>query len=221
MKPQAEGLGPFASKWRRFYARAVFLPTLGWNMFLGRILKVRRWWDYIDPHVMVGAYPFARDVEGLYAEGVRAVVNTCEEYAGPIFEYQRLAIDQLCIPTTDFTHPRLEDVSRAVDFVETHVEQGNKVYIHCKAGRARSATVALCWLIKYRNLTAEELRCTCNVQGLMSIRLSVSGRWFKRLLQLYNSRLKRKQQNKLRRPLLHEPQGTRANRSAGAVGTLP
>ncbi len=29
--------------------------------------------DYIDPHVMVGAYPFARDVEGLYAEGVRAV----------------------------------------------------------------------------------------------------------------------------------------------------
>lgn len=156
MKPQAEGLGPFASKWRRFYARAVFLPTLGWNMFLGRVLKLRRWWDYIDPHVMVGAYPFARDVEGLYAEGVRAVVNTCEEYAGPIFEYQRLAIDQLCIPTTDFTHPRLEDVSRAVDFVEMHVEQGNKVYIHCKAGRARSATVALCWLIKYRNLTADE-----------------------------------------------------------------
>ncbi len=49
-----------------FMHEPCFLPTLGWNMFLGRILKVRRWWDYIDPHVMVGAYPFARDVEALY-----------------------------------------------------------------------------------------------------------------------------------------------------------
>lgn len=140
----------------RLYATSVFYPTLGWNFAMARLLKVRRWWDRIDPHVIVGAYPFARDIDGLYQEGVRGVVNTCEEYAGPQAEYDRLGIEQLRIPTTDFTHPRIEDVDKAVEFVQQHVSRGDSVYIHCKAGRARSATVALCWLMKYRGMTMQE-----------------------------------------------------------------
>jgi len=141
---------------QRFFAAMVFHPTLAWSYLLGRILKVRHWWNYVDPHVIVGAYPFKRDAEQLYKVGVRAVVNTCEEYSGPIAEYERLGIEQFRMPTTDFTHPRLSDVIRAVEFVQSHVEQGHTVYIHCKAGRARSATVAICWLIKYRGLSAAE-----------------------------------------------------------------
>ncbi len=137
----------------RIYAKTVFYPTLGWNFLLGRILKVRRWWDAIDPNVIVGAYPFARDVKGLYQEGVRGVVNTCEEYEGPQAQYDEHGIEQLRIPTTDFTHPKLDDVRRAVEFVQQHAGNDDKVYIHCKAGRARSATVAICWLIKYRNMS--------------------------------------------------------------------
>ena len=125
-------------------------------MLLGRILRVRRWWDRIDPHVIVGAYPFARDIPGLYAEGVRAVVNTCEEYAGPEQQYERFGITQLRVPTTDFTHPKLADVEKAVEFVQQHAAAGETVYIHCKAGRARSATVALCWLMKYRDLSPRD-----------------------------------------------------------------
>ncbi len=141
---------------RRWYARTVFYPTLGWNYFLARVLRRRRWWDRIDPLVIVGAFPFGRDVEGLYNEGVRAVVNTCEEYLGPVIQYERHGIEQLRIPTTDFMHPRLDDVELAVAFVQKHVEAGETVYIHCKAGRARSATVAICWLLKYHGLTIEE-----------------------------------------------------------------
>lgn len=141
---------------RRLYARSVFYPTLAWNFALARILRVRNWWDRIDPHVIVGAYPFARDVPAMHAEGVRAVVNTCEEYAGPQSQYAKYGIEQLHIPTTDFTHPKLDDVSRAVEFVQRHVEVGDTVYIHCKAGRARSATIALCWLMKYRGMTMQQ-----------------------------------------------------------------
>lgn len=140
----------------KIYAKTVFYPTLAWNFTLARILKLRHWWDPIDPHVIVGAYPFARDVTRMHAEGVRAVVNTCEEYEGPKSEYERLGIEQLRIPTTDFTAPSLEDISLAVEFVQQHVESEETVYIHCKAGRARSATVALCWLMKYRHLTPNQ-----------------------------------------------------------------
>ncbi|GAA5507079.1 dual specificity protein phosphatase family protein [Novipirellula caenicola] len=145
-----------ASIRQRLYARSVFYPTLAWNFTLGRILRVRRWWDYIDPSVIVGAYPFARDVPGLSAEGVRAVVNTCEEYPGPLRAYESFGIEQFHMPTTDFTHPLLKDVCNAVEFVQQHVENEGKVYIHCKAGRARSATVAICWLIKHRGLSISD-----------------------------------------------------------------
>lgn len=141
---------------RRLYAQTVFYPTLAWNFTLARVFRVRHWWDRIDANVIVGAYPFARDVAAMHQAGVGAVVNTCEEYAGPVVEYERHGIEQLRIPTTDFTHPRLEDVARAVEFVQQHVEAGESVYIHCKAGRARSATVALCWLMKYRGLSMDE-----------------------------------------------------------------
>lgn len=144
------------AKFRRLIARGLFYPTLAWNYSLARILRLRNWWDRIDQQVIVGAYPFAGDVKAMHDEGVRAVVNTCEEYLGPQSEYEKYGIEQLRIPTTDFTHPKLEDVSEAVEFVQRHVEAGDTVYIHCKAGRARSATVALCWLIKYRGLTMHE-----------------------------------------------------------------
>ncbi|WP_233215504.1 phosphatidylglycerophosphatase and protein-tyrosine phosphatase 1 family protein [Rhodopirellula bahusiensis] len=149
--------GPTESGWlRRLYARVVFLPTLWWNMLLGRVLKVRNWFDWIDPLVIVGARPFARDVEGLAKLNVGGVVNTCEEYCGPVDEYAKHDIEQLHLPITDFTHPSLQDVTTGVAFIQRHVESGKAVYIHCKAGRARSATIAICWLIAHKGMTPDE-----------------------------------------------------------------
>lgn len=138
------------------YASTVFYPTLGWNMLLGRVLRVRNWYDFIDDHVIVGARPFRRDVAGMSVAGVKAVVNTCEEYAGPVIEYDQFGIVQLHIPTIDFTHPTLDNIEQGVEFVQEHVAKNEIVYIHCKAGRARSATVALCWLVAHRSMTAAQ-----------------------------------------------------------------
>ena len=129
-------------------ARVVFYPTLGWNVLLGRWLKVRRWWDEIDENIVIGAMPFARDVPKIAEMGVTGVVNTCQEYAGPVKEYEKLKIEQCRVPTIDFTHPTLESVQRSVEFIRSQVESGGRVYVHCKAGRARSATVVVCWLIQ-------------------------------------------------------------------------
>lgn len=172
---------------QRIYARTVFYPTLAWNYALGRIVGVRNWWDKIDDHVIVGAFPFAKDVQAMHGAGVRAVVNTCEEYAGPQSQYETLGIEQLRIPTTDFTHPQLSDVISAVEFTQKHAELGQVVYIHCKAGRARSATVAICWLIKYREMSAEEaqrhlLSCRPHINPHLTRRPVVEE--FERLCQL-------------------------------------
>ena len=153
----------------RLYAKAVFYPTLAWNFFLARVLRRRRWYDRIDPLVIIGAYPFARDVKSLYGDGVRGVVNTCREYDGPVDQYREVGIEQFHMPTVDFTHPIVDDVDRAVEFIDDFVRRGETVYVHCKAGRARSATVVLAWLVRHRGMTPDQAQ-----QHLLSVRPHVN-----------------------------------------------
>lgn len=140
---------------RRLLARSIYYPTLGYNLMLGRVFKTRNWWDPVDEHLILGARPFARDVPTLKTLGVTGVVNMCEEHAGYLDLYQLHAIEQLWLPTIDFTHPTKEMIESGAEFIQSHALQKGKVYVHCKAGRARSATVVLWWLVKYRGHTPQ------------------------------------------------------------------
>ncbi len=141
---------------RRLVARLLFWPTLAWNYLLAKWLHRRNWWDEIDKDVLIGALPLKSDVPALKRAGIGAVVNTCREYAGPIRAYAEAGITQFRIPTTDFTAPELADIESAVQFMQQQIAAGKRIYVHCKAGRARSATVVLCWLIEAKNLTPEQ-----------------------------------------------------------------
>jgi len=134
------------------YASVIYYPTLAWNMFNGRLTGRWDWWNEVVEGVVLGAVPFSKDVAKLEQLGVRAVVNTCHEFFGHPELYQKHQITQHHMPTVDFTHPSLEDVRQAVDFMIQQIDQGKKVYVHCKAGRARSATVVICYLMKRMNL---------------------------------------------------------------------
>jgi atypical dual specificity phosphatase len=141
---------------KRWQARLLYWPTLSYNYLLGRVFKLRRWWDLVDKQVILGARPFRRDAKRLRELGVTGVVNMCEEYFGPMREYDRLGIEQLHLPTIDFTHPLEEHVEAGAAFIQKHVSKGGTVYVHCKAGRARSATIVLWWMVRYRHMTPAE-----------------------------------------------------------------
>lgn len=58
-------------------------------------------------------------------------------------------MEQIRLSTVDLVGvPSLEYIHRGVDFALKHREQGTSVYIHCKAGRSRSATIAAAYLIR-------------------------------------------------------------------------
>ncbi len=140
----------------RWLARAIYYPTLSYNYFLGRTIKIRRWWDPINEHLLLGARPMRGDAQRLSHLGVTGVVNMCEEMPGPVGDYQLLGIEQLWLPTIDFHHPTQRDIEAGAEFIEMHRSRGGKVYVHCKAGRARSATVVLWWLVRYGELSPVE-----------------------------------------------------------------
>jgi len=132
---------------RRLYAAVVYYPTLAWNIFQGRIRHRWQWWTVLEPTLILGAVPFRSDVPKLAALGVTGIVNTCAEFPGHGNLYGPLGIEQFWMPTVDFSPPSLADVQAAVAFMQRKIAAGETVYVHCKAGRARSATVVVCYLI--------------------------------------------------------------------------
>ena len=131
---------PLVTALRRAIARILFVPTLAWNYLLARVLHLRHWWDKIDEHVYMGAFPFPSDVPAMQREGIGAVVNTCEEYGGPVRAYRRAGIEQLRVPTIDFTPPSVASIERAVIFMRQQIAQGRTVYVHCNLIAAQGLT---------------------------------------------------------------------------------
>jgi len=136
-------------------ARLLYWPTFTWNYLLGRVFHLRHWWDKVDDGLWLGAVPLRGDAQKFKKLGITGVINLCDEYAGPLREYQQEQIEQLHLPTVDFHPPTKDMIERGVDFIRQHLAKGGAVYVHCKAGRARSATVVLCYLVAMRNMSPE------------------------------------------------------------------
>lgn len=143
-------------------ARLLFYPTLTYNLLMER-WSSRRWFDRVDPNLILGALPFRSMTRQLVDdEGVSAVITMNEEYETRLLcnssqEWQEAGVEQLRLSTVDLLGvPSLEHLHRGVDFAVRHRDQGHTVYVHCKAGRCRSATMAAAYLIRVYCVTPEE-----------------------------------------------------------------
>ena len=139
----------------RLAARILFVPTLAWNLLRSRVLGQWQWWTLIEKGLYLGAIPLVGDARKFSSLGITGVVNFCEESEGPVAIYAELGIEQLRLPTIDFVPPTLANIQRGIEFINQHLQRGGGVYVHCKAGRARSATLVLCYLMTSKQLTAE------------------------------------------------------------------
>ncbi|KAM9816865.1 phosphatidylglycerophosphatase and protein-tyrosine phosphatase 1 [Neosynchiropus ocellatus] len=143
-------------------ARVLFYPTLAYNVAMEKVSS-RRWFDRVDETVILGALPFRSMTKQLVeTENVRGVITMNENYETKYFcnsaeEWHAAGVEQLRLSTVDLTGvPSLENLHKGVEFALQHRQLGGSVYIHCKAGRSRSATLAAAYLIKLHCVTPEE-----------------------------------------------------------------
>jgi protein-tyrosine phosphatase len=79
----------------------------------------------------------------------------CAEYNGPRKTYEKYHIKQLHLPTVDCTSPSLKSIEKAMEFMNEAYTKNQKIFVHCKTGMARSATIVLCHLVANENLSPE------------------------------------------------------------------
>ena len=117
-------------------------------------------YNRIDQKVVLGRLPFRSMVRKLVEEeNVRGVITLNEEYELERFapskeEWNSHGVRYLALPTVDFVAcPSQQDLKRGVDFMR---EVDGSVYVHCKAGRTRSATLVACYLIEERGMNPKQ-----------------------------------------------------------------
>lgn len=136
-------------------SKLYFYPTFPLTL----LSRLGNFWTCVDKTVFLGVAPMK--ILGvpkmLHKQGVRGVVNMCYEYGGPTEEYARLGIEQLHLPCVDHCEPSVEQLNQAVTFIKKFQEKGEKVYVHCKAGHGRGASVALGWMMTQNKETSPKV----------------------------------------------------------------
>lgn len=139
----------------RLFAKLMYYPSLGYHNLMCAVGEWHRW-DWIDDCVLLGRIPRKREIEDLSAEGITAIINMCDEFPGHVPQMKAHNIEQLRLPTIDLVCPTQEKILRGIEFIKQCSQDGKKVYIHCKAGRGRAGTMALCYLIAKNRVSAED-----------------------------------------------------------------
>lgn len=134
--------------------------------------------------LLAGAYPgspFAdshqEKVEKLLGAGVQVFVNLMEEHetdhAGNAFNryedlVSSLASDATCerFAIKDLSIPTAAAMETILDAIDSHLQNGRTVYVHCWGGVGRTGTVVGCWMLRHGLATAEDV-----LEKLTSLRI--------------------------------------------------
>jgi len=184
----------------RTMTKITFYPTLLYNVVMEKVSS-RNWYDRIDEAVILGAIPFRSDLPKLLSSdaNVKRVITLNEDFKLRFSkrwtvqpeEWASLGVKHLHLKVVDLVAaPSVEQTRSGVEFIREAKALNESVYVHCKAGRTRSATVVAAYLIEHAGMTPAEA-----ADHLTAIRSHVSiRRPQKRLLELYyEDCLKRKQ----------------------------
>uniref|UniRef100_F1L1Y2 Phosphatidylglycerophosphatase and protein-tyrosine phosphatase 1 n=1 Tax=Ascaris suum TaxID=6253 RepID=F1L1Y2_ASCSU len=143
------------------FSLIMFYPSLGYNIIRNYLQAAKwPWYSRIDDVVIQGALPFRSMVDELKnKENVGGVVCCTEEFetkaAWSSMTKEDWAQHEIAfheIPMKDFVGSSSRpEIQRAVQFINNIAKQGKSVYVHCKAGRTRSTTLVVCYLMQRNN----------------------------------------------------------------------
>ncbi|CAF0879025.1 unnamed protein product [Brachionus calyciflorus] len=143
------------------FHKLAFYPTVLYGVTL-EYLGFRKWYTRIDEHCVLGALPMKRNYkEIIQKENIKAVLTLNQDHelelSIPQKEWMNEGVDFLQVSVEDYTGvANLEQIEKSLTFITKHKNMNQCVYVHCKAGRYRSALIVACYLIHHKNMSPQE-----------------------------------------------------------------
>lgn len=125
-----------------------------------------------DDGIYLGAIPILEDHQYIISKkfNINAVLTVNEKYelecstlvGKPITsdEWKSVGVENLVLHSPDFYPPSFELLIKGSDFINKQVIQHKKVYVHCKSGMGRSASIVAAYLMRYKFMDAHSARAT-------------------------------------------------------------
>lgn len=126
------------------------------------------WWTKIEPYnIYLGALPLKNEghLDQIAESGVTHVLSMVEDFEiedgwfnKPVkqSDWHDHGIVVKHIKAIDFLPLKREEIEEGVAFLSEILDGSNTVYVHCKAGRGRSATIVIVYLMQVEGLSFQE-----------------------------------------------------------------
>jgi hypothetical protein len=111
------------------------------------------WWNEIDTNLYLGAVPLRlmghNDI--LKDLGINVIISLNEPFELNIDtkSWNDYNIDNIIIDAKDYHAVSKDKLILVVNLIKDLIIKHKKIYIHCKGGRGRSASVVICYLLKH------------------------------------------------------------------------
>lgn len=137
------------------------VPGNLWRKIYGAIAKKPTNFSWVIEGMLAGSgMPTSREeMDWVRENGIKAVLTLTEE---SLPEQWLNNIDYLHVPTVNGSSPDIEDIEKAVDFIDKNLKNKKSVMVHCAAGRGRTGTILVAYMMKFRGMNVkgatEEIR---------------------------------------------------------------
>ena len=112
------------------------------------------WFSEITAQLWLGGAPtYKRDHDLIVANGITAVVNIRAERQDDTAFYDRHGITHVQYKVPDVTVPEVAVITAAVEWIESQIEDGRVVLVHCAKGRGRSAVLVAAYLMREEGMS--------------------------------------------------------------------
>ncbi|MES2504559.1 MAG: dual specificity protein phosphatase family protein [Myxococcota bacterium] len=148
---------------QRWIKKAVFELSL----FCTEAIRIPWWVKISDAGLYLGGIPLRNKghLVQLKSLGINRVLNLLEPFERePGLRHQPVTKEEweksgaviFEVPSKDFRSISAKKLTQAAAIVAQELKQGHKMYVHCKAGMGRSASVVIAYLILHEGLSADE-----------------------------------------------------------------
>jgi protein tyrosine phosphatase (PTP) superfamily phosphohydrolase (DUF442 family) len=104
---------------------------------------------WITENIAVGSAPMSYDdLDAIREQGVDAIVNLCGEFCDLYEIEEKTGFEVYYLPIPDECAPDMEDMEKALAWLDEAIYLGKKILVHCRFGIGRTGTFVTAYLIR-------------------------------------------------------------------------
>ena len=104
---------------------------------------------WITDHLAVGHAPMSyADLDLIKAEGINAIINLCGEFCDLHEIEENSGFEVFYLPIPDECAPNMEEMEKALAWLDEAIYLGKKILVHCRHGIGRTGTFVTSYLLR-------------------------------------------------------------------------